>query len=175
MSYVVGQVLYVVLRKEARVYPMQVVEEITKKTLEGEVTTHMVRAGINVDKVLAITEIDGEVFDSAEKAKNVLIERASNAISSRVDDAIAKAKEWYPTGTEHVSDDPMTLIRKVTTVSGVTAPIPITKAKRGKISSELATLDAELRAESQEAELITLPDGTKAKVRSIKVPPSMQG
>ena len=36
MSYTVGQVIYVVLKKETRVYPMMISEQLTRKTLEGE-------------------------------------------------------------------------------------------------------------------------------------------
>jgi hypothetical protein len=168
--YVVGQILFVVLRKEATVYPMQCVEEITKKTLNGEITTYMVR-GQDASKPLAISEIDGEVFDSAERAKKVLIERVSASISHRVDQAMEKAKEWYPAGFEQAQDDPMSLIKKTVTVSEQQQPKP--KRQSSPPRAELAELAAELTAESEQA-MMELPDGTKAKIRSVKVPPSMQ-
>jgi hypothetical protein len=113
-TYKVGQIIYVVLRKEARVYPMQIVEEITKKTLEGEVTTYMVRGGTGADQTLPIADIDGEVFDSADKVKRVLTERATTGINQRVEQAVEKAKEWYVGGFEAVADDPLTLVKKQT-------------------------------------------------------------
>jgi len=172
MSYRVGQVLYVILRKEASVYPMQVVEEISKKTLEGEFTTYMVRAGADVNKVLAITEIDGEIFDSAEKAKNTLVERVSNSISLRVENAIAKAKEWYPTGFEHAIDDPMSIIKKT---SPGQEPKPV---KSRQLKPEMAQLAAEFAQEAEDATVMEIPDGNggmiTAKVKSVKVPPTLQ-
>lgn len=183
MSYRVGQVLYVVLRKEPNVYPMQVVEEITKKTLEGEVTSYMLRAGADPTKVLAINDIDGEIFDSADTARKTLNERVAASISARVDQAISKAKEWYPSGFEHASDDPMSLIKKTMTVTDQLAAAR--QAKQAKQQQqrqpgpELAELQAELQAETEEAAMIEVPDGKggimMAKVKSVKVPPTMQG
>ena len=176
-NYRVGQVLYVVLRKEASVYPMQVVKEVTEKTLEGEVVTHMVRAGADPQKVLAITDIDGEIFDSAEKAKKVLIERVSNSISQRVDNAVSKAKEWYPSGFEHASDDPLSIIKK-TAAPGVAESRPATQPpkppKRQPMKPEVAALAAELAEEAQDQAVLQLPDGSTAKVKSVKLPPELQ-
>ena len=41
MSYHVGQVLFVILNKKTQVYPMMVVEEIIKKTMQGEETNYI--------------------------------------------------------------------------------------------------------------------------------------
>jgi len=174
MSYKVGQVLFVVLRKEAKVYPMQVVEEITKKTLEGEVKTYMVRAGAKSEDVLSVSDIDGEIFDSATKAKSTLIERSTSVVTQRIEMAVAKAKEWYPSGFEEASDDPLTAVRKAN-ITSISKPKTLPKKQ---VSSELAELQAEMQAEAaaidEDATFITLPDGTKAKVNSVKLPESMQ-
>jgi hypothetical protein len=175
-DYTVGQVLYVVLRKEATVYPMQVVQEIVKKTMEGEVTTYMVR-GQDPTKELMITDIDGEVFDSADGVKKVLFERISTSISQRVETAVAKAREWYPTGREIASDDPMALIKKQTTMGVLEAPSPKKRGNVKPIKPELAELAAELSAENDT--LMEVPDGQggtmMAKVKSMKLPGQLQG
>lgn len=171
--YSLGQIIFVVLRKEATVYPMQVVEILAKSTLDGDTTTYMVR-GQDPAKPLAISEIDGEVFDSAERAKKVLIERVSQSISQRVDQAMEKAKEWYPSGFESAKDDPMSLIKKQVTVGEQPVPQPHPRPRKQPPRAELAELAAELQAEGEQA-VMELPDGTKAKIRSVKVPPSMQG
>ena len=36
MKYEVGQVLYVIMRKEKSVVPVRVVEQVSRKTLDGE-------------------------------------------------------------------------------------------------------------------------------------------
>jgi hypothetical protein len=173
MKYRVGQVLYVVLKRETRVYPMQVVEEITKKTLDGEVTSYMVRGGSDPKAQLLISEVDGEIFDSAEKAKSVLIDRATGSIVRLMDAAVQKAKEWYPGSFEAPSDDPLSLLKKTPQSS------PKPPAPQRAPSDALSELAAELQAESaqiagEDATLITLPDGSKAKVNSIKLPDPLQ-
>ena len=42
MSYTVGQVLYLLSKKETKVFPVQVVEVVLRKTLEGEATSYAV-------------------------------------------------------------------------------------------------------------------------------------
>jgi len=173
MNYKVGQIIFVVLRKEASVYPMQVIEEIVKKTLEGEVTSYMVRAGADRDKVLSVSEIDGEIFDSAEKAKKILVDRVSQTISNRVDHAIKKAKEWYPAGFESAVDDPLSMIKKSGIVQESEKQLQPETSRR-QISSEVAELAAEFSQEA-EATMIELPGGIKAKVNSVKLPKELQG
>ena len=95
MAYDVGQVLYAVLRKEPRVYPIQVVEVITKTSMTGKSVDYVVRVGADPNKTMVISDVDGELFDSAEKAKTVLIERASAQITRMIDEASKKSNEWY--------------------------------------------------------------------------------
>lgn len=172
MKYAVGQVLYVVLKKEMRVYPMQVIEEITKKTLEGEVTSHMVRGGTDPKAQLLISEVDGEIFDSAEKAKQVLVERATASITRMVDAAVQKAGEWYPNSFEAPGDDSIALLKKQPgPAAGPAAPKPQQRPRPG---NPVDDLKAELAAEADQGLLPIGPDGQQAKVRSVKLPDGMQ-
>ena len=181
-SYRVGQVLYVVLSKEARIYPIQVVEEFTKKTLEGSLTTYMVRGGPNSNETLAIDDVEGELFDSAAKLQKTLVDRATAGISNRVEQVVAKSQEWYPTGFEQAADDELASLKKVPTkqVGDGTPGIPTQPRRQPKQVKpkgpppEVAELAAELAAETEQLE-VELPDGTRAKVGSIKVPESLQG
>lgn len=92
--YVVGQVLFVVLTNKNQVYPMQVVEVITKKTLKGEVVSYLLQAGSDGSTIM-LDKIDGEIFDSAEKSRKTLIQRATQQINRLVDAAVKKSTEWY--------------------------------------------------------------------------------
>lgn len=158
-SYKIGQIIYVILRKEASVYPMQIIEEQVKRNLEGEHTTYMVQAG-GSGKVVAMTDIDGEIFDSSERAKSTLVERVSASIVQRVDNAVAKAREWYPTGFESAPDDPISLVKR-----------PASKATNRRPA------DAPVEPVSEqpgEGAVIELPDGTKAKLRQVKLPDELK-
>lgn len=95
MKYKVGQILFVILNKKGQVYPVQVIEEITKKTLRGEEVNYVLQGGSESDSTIMLDKLDGEIFDSAEEAKNTLISRATEQIENIVASAIKKSIEWY--------------------------------------------------------------------------------
>lgn len=95
MHYSVGQVIYVILSKKGQVYPMRIIEEITKKTLKGEVTNYVAQAGADLTTTILLDQIEGEIFVTANEAKKILIERATAQIEKIVDNAVNKAAEWY--------------------------------------------------------------------------------
>ena len=95
MSFFVGQILFVVLNKKSQVYPMLVVEEITKKTLQGEDTNYVLHGGADSSSTVLLTQVDGEIFESAEEARNSLVAKATEQIDRIVLTAINKSKEWY--------------------------------------------------------------------------------
>lgn len=103
MPYHVGQVLFVVLNKKMLVYPMLVIEEIVKRTLQGEETNYVLQGGTDKDATVLLNQVDGEIFESAEEAKYVLTSRATTQIEKIVDSAVLKASEWYAISNKSVS------------------------------------------------------------------------
>ena len=93
--YQIGQVIYVVLAKKNQVYPMQVVEVITKKSLRGEEVNYMLQAGSDKTATVMLDQLQGEVFKSADEAKTILSGRATAQVNKLVAAAVAKSKEWY--------------------------------------------------------------------------------
>lgn len=103
MTYKVGQVLYVATLASGggRVVPIQVIEEITKKTLTGEIKSYVIKMGPqNAAETVDISKIKGEIFTSADDAKRALIDRAKQGINQLVDDAVNRALEWYDAAFE---------------------------------------------------------------------------
>lgn len=94
MNYNIGQILFVVLNNKNQVYPMKVIEVITKRTLQGEDVKYVLQAGTG-SKTVMLDQIDGEFFDSSDKARTILVERATRQIHRLIDSAIKKADEWY--------------------------------------------------------------------------------
>lgn len=134
MNYSVGQILFVVLNKKGQVYPMQVIEEIRKKTLKGEVTTYVLQGGSDPNSTVELEQVDGEIFESAEDVRQTLLSRATNQITKIVATAVTRSKEWYGIQTNSNQD-------------------------------EVAEKDPVLIPEDSDA-LVTLPDGTKARLKS---------
>ena len=97
MKYSVGQVIYVILNKKGQVYPMRIIEEITKKTLKGEDINYVLQVGSDTSTTILLNDVEGDVFNTADEARSVLIDRATQQIERIVASATAKAKEWYLT------------------------------------------------------------------------------
>ena len=96
----VGQILYVVPTRQTAVYPMQVSEEIIRKTLNGTEIDYVLVAGGTDPKIISHKDIQGEIFETAEQACSVLTERATRSIAKLIESAQKKAKEWYPSLNE---------------------------------------------------------------------------
>jgi hypothetical protein len=89
-DYSIGQVLYVVMSSEHCILPVQVVEEIIKKTLSKDTQyTYMVQT--TDGNVLNLSEMNGDVFETIEMVKSNLIDKVVASISKIVSDAEASA------------------------------------------------------------------------------------
>lgn len=151
--YVVGQVIYVVLKKNRTVVPMQIIEEITKKTLQGSLVTYQVMAGTDPKNSILIEQVDGEIFESAEAARKALIERASASIDKIIKGAQAQARTWY--------------------VNQANPPEFIPQLSEEGHDQALVDSFANVVEES-DGQMIQMPDGTMARAR-VRLPSSMQG
>lgn len=141
--YTIGHVLYVVLSKKNQVYPMQVVEVITKKTLSGEEVSYILQAGSDKSSKVDLSSIEGEIFNTAEKARKTLVERATMQINKLIEVATKKAAEWYG---ENDKVEPQS-IQNLPDLS-----IP------------------QINKDSEEKfETVTMPDGSLAKIRIPKI------
>lgn len=143
MKYSIGQVLFVVLNKKTQVYPMQVVEIITKKTMRGEEIQYLLQAGSDKTSNIMLNQVDGEVFDTSDSAREMLKQRAIRQIDKLVDAATEKSKEWY-----QISSSAQTIHD---------LPDLSTKTESSAKTSQ-SHLDEDTNA-------VMLPDGTVAKVR----------
>lgn len=120
MRYSIGQVLFIVLNKKNQIYPMQVIEIITKKTLKGEEVQYLLQGGSDRTSTVMLDQVDGEIFDSSDKARKTLIDRAIKHVNRLMDIAVTKSKEWYslteisePQSIEDLPDfEPNTTITK---------------------------------------------------------------
>lgn len=143
MKYSVGQVLYAVFKKDNKVIPVLVVEEITKRTKDGVRIDYTVQVGPNSsskDSTINLSSIEGEIFSSTAEAVDTLTSRAKTAIAKLVENARQKASVWYEAETKEsrenfLSQEPNSSIDDVAPAFEEDQPV-----------------------------MITLPDGTRAKV-----------
>ena len=84
-QYDVGTVLWIIHRDRPGLVAYRVVEEITKKTLEGEKIQYLVQSAIPKTKTVQLESINGRIFLTSEEAKQALIENATRAIDAMIE------------------------------------------------------------------------------------------
>ena len=83
-SYEVGTVVWIIHTDRPGLMAYRVVEEITKKTLEGEQIQYLIQAATSTSKTVKLESIKGEVYSNSEEAKMKMIENATRAIDGMV-------------------------------------------------------------------------------------------
>jgi len=79
--YEVGQVLFVVLNKRPQIIPVQVIEQVVRRSLKGEETQYSVNVPTkDGDKVFELAGLDGEVYDDLQSVHNAMFENARSTI-----------------------------------------------------------------------------------------------
>jgi len=82
MDYQVGQILYICNENKMNIFPIQVVEEIIKTTLNGKERTYIVMLPDKEKTKFDITKVKDSLFTSLEAVRNHMIDNATNAINS---------------------------------------------------------------------------------------------
>lgn len=100
-TYRVGQVLYVLANKELKIYPIQVTEEIIKRTVAGETISYLAKIGKAGGRQVTLSEIDGDLFDDVEQLREVLTKRVISTINTVIESAVARANEHYEQPVVH--------------------------------------------------------------------------
>ena len=81
MNYTVGQLLYLLSTKTMKVFPVQVVEEIIKKTIDGAKTNYTVQLPDKEKTRVDLEELDVNTFTDLASCKNFMLENAEASIN----------------------------------------------------------------------------------------------
>ena len=104
--YKIGQVVYAIMSEENKVIPLQIVEIVTKRTLQGEATIYkVIFGGDATKKLLTLSDIKGEIFETLQEVKNFLMENVTNWVNAQLQNAQKKASAWYKVQPESSFDD----------------------------------------------------------------------
>lgn len=78
----IGQILFVLLKGETNIHPVLVVEELRKKTLQGESIDYTVEVAAKGGKKSRVNlhELEATVFVDVEEARDFLVSNATKAI-----------------------------------------------------------------------------------------------
>jgi hypothetical protein len=92
----VGQVLFIILNKKQQVVPVQVTEQVVRRSLNGEEISYSVAVpGRDDMKSISLEQIDGEVFTSIEEVRAQMFEHASSVIDMISTKAVNVAKNRF--------------------------------------------------------------------------------
>ena len=93
--YEVGQVVFVISDKHKKVLPVRVVEQVVRRTLDGETVEYQVRGDNNKTQTYTLSSIGSQHFSSAEDVKRYMYKNATSQIDQIVGAALQAAITKY--------------------------------------------------------------------------------
>ena len=152
--YDVGQVLYLILNKKQQVVPVQVVEQLVRRTLDGEETLHSVKIPTK-EMLYKLEELNAEIYTSLDLVRDKLQDNATSVIGAmilRADELAKQSFELYqPTPPE---------------IEVLFEKTSVTKAPKARKSKKRHNS----KKEKTEGMQVTLEDGTVANVSIADLP-----
>ena len=94
--------MYIILKKKKAVFPVQVVEQVVRKTLTGEDVTFKVTLP-NANESINLQTIAEKVFISSEDLQNYLMSNLSEKITAMVNEASDLASSSFAAPTQNIS------------------------------------------------------------------------
>ena len=103
--YQVGQVLFIILNKKQQVIPVQVTEQVVRRSLNGEEISYSVSIpNRDENRILELDSIDGEVFESIDSVREYMLEQTTQIIAAITDRALKVAKNRFDYDGPLISD-----------------------------------------------------------------------
>ena len=107
MNYSVGQTIYLLSRKDVKVFPAKVIEEIKRRTIKEEMISYIIRLPNKDMSEVLLEEIDADIFTSIEDVEKKMIENAHSEIKSLLHETrkIEKRFVTIEDASENASED----------------------------------------------------------------------
>jgi len=87
MDYSVGQILFVLLKKERAVLPIRVVEQVIRQTIDEKIVSYMIMLPNAEETVMKLDKLDADVFLSIDDVRKQMIENATTMIEKIIENA----------------------------------------------------------------------------------------
>jgi len=94
--YEVGQILYLLLNSNKKIAPVQIVEQIVKKSIDGEDISYTVQIPNSEKSRVLLSNIDCEIFTSSSDIRMSMIANATSAIDKLVLNSKEIAQSAFP-------------------------------------------------------------------------------
>jgi len=93
--YDVGHILFLLFERKRQVIPVQVTEQITRKTLEGEKMEYIVTLPNEKRATTELSSLGAQIFHTIEDAQEHMVSSAKSAIDSMVTKTTQIATEAF--------------------------------------------------------------------------------
>ena len=95
MKYDVGQTVFLLSKRDTKVFPAKVVEEITRKSTDGKTVSYVVNIPGRKKTEFFLEELNVEVFHDADSLEKFMVDSASKSIKKLIELAQAKARSDF--------------------------------------------------------------------------------
>ena len=102
--YEVGQILYTIIENRQKVYPVKVVEQVVKKTLDGESVEYTVKIPGSKDKNVSLKKFK-KIFEDLEEVNNYLTNNAKSAINRMIESAKTLQDSYFKEEVEFLKEE----------------------------------------------------------------------
>ena len=86
-KYKVGQVLYLLSSQTMKVFPVQVIEEIVRKSLKGKNVTYTVMMPDRKKSLIELDNVNAKIFDDVAKLREFMTNNAKLSIDKIIENA----------------------------------------------------------------------------------------
>ena len=100
MKYEVGQVLYVMMSRDKSVLPVRIVEQVLRKTLDGESVSYIVELPTQSGEKVPLEKLGPGVYSSSDEAMNAMIKNAEGTIKNIIKKATSIAETVFGINNE---------------------------------------------------------------------------
>mgnify|MGYP003665271336 CR=1 FL=1 len=85
MRFTVGELIYLLSNEKKHLFPVQIVEEIRRKTLDDEIVSYNIRLPDTKQTVVPLSEVTGDVFTDLAEAREDMVKHATGLIDKIVE------------------------------------------------------------------------------------------
>jgi hypothetical protein len=101
--YSIGQVVYTILEKEMKVYPLQIIEQIIKKTIEGESIAYKVKVPSKKENNVRNLSDFKNIHTDLEIVKEYLINNAKTNIEKMLNITSVAQERYFNTSIPNIN------------------------------------------------------------------------
>ena len=109
IMFEIGKVLFLIGKKNNKIFPVQVAECVIRKTLKGESCEHTVIIPNRDQSKMKLEEMDVEIFTTPQEAHDYMNRNALAAIAGMIETAVDLATEAFGTQEEEPEQQIMPL------------------------------------------------------------------